>query len=78
MEQRLDFKGCLGKLEFSFEDKERKNQKAQHTSGYMSIFYFRSDTVIWRKGIFSRCSNVRMSSQISVYLFCLDYGKYLE
>jgi len=24
-------KGCLEKLEFSFEDKERENQKAQHT-----------------------------------------------
>jgi len=23
--------GCLEKLEFSFEDKERENQKAQHT-----------------------------------------------
>ena len=26
-------KGCLDKLEFSSEDKERENQKAQHTQG---------------------------------------------
>jgi len=25
--------GCLEKLEFSSEDKERENQKAQHTQG---------------------------------------------
>jgi len=46
----------LEKLEFSSEDKERKNQKAQHTLEHMSIFYFRSDIVIWQKGNFSRCS----------------------
>jgi len=47
--------GRLEKLEFSFEDKECEKQKAQHTIGYMSIFYFRSDTGIWRKGNFPRC-----------------------
>jgi len=51
-------KGCLEKLEFSSEDKERENQEAQHTLGYMSIFYFRSYTVIWQKDDFSRCPKV--------------------
>ena len=46
--------GHLEKLEFPSKDKERENQKVQHTLGYTSILYFRSDTVIWRKGNFSR------------------------